>query len=144
MKHLLVLGLWELRKEEQHFATLRAGKMPLNTAGSQGGVGSSCRDPSSSQLLVPGKRSWKAEVWEAKLGHYRHLVAYSCHGRVRGRKPRGAKGEQRTPVGGGVGLGDLSLPEELTRPGHRWKGLPPGEGELPDPGVCKQGALGRA
>lgn len=64
--------------------------MPLNAAGSQGGVGSCGRDPSSSQLLVPGKGSWQAEAWEARLGHYRHLVAHPGHGRGRGGQPSGA------------------------------------------------------
>lgn len=44
-------------------------------------------------------------------------------------------------MGGGVRLGDLPLPEELTRSGHRCKGLPPGKGALPELGACKQGAL---
>ena len=40
--------------------------------------------------------------------------------------------EQRTPVGGGVRLGHLPLPEkELTRSGHHCKGLPPGKSEIP-------------
>ena len=103
-------------------------------------LGSSCRNSSSSQLLVQGKRSWKAEAWEAKLGHYRHPLAHPAYGSGRSCKPGGAKREQRMPVGGGVGLRD-GLCGKSDRLCGGWQGLPPGKGERPDLRVRKLGAL---